>query len=68
MNLLDILIAKKKSFTGETESLVRRANAAMAQANTVAEKLEQAVNDFLGREILFTYVIKIIKVKSKILI
>lgn len=42
MNLLDILIAKKKSFTGETESLVRRANAAMAQANTVAEKLEQA--------------------------
>lgn len=42
MNLLDILIAKKKSFTGETESLVRRANEAMAQANTVAEKIEDA--------------------------
>ena len=42
MNLLDILIAKKKSFTGETESLVRRANEAMAQANTVAGKIEDA--------------------------
>lgn len=42
MNLLDILIAKKKSFTGETESLIRRANAAMAQANTVVDKIEDA--------------------------
>ena len=42
MNILDILIAKKKSFTGETESLVRQANAAMAQANTVAAKIEDA--------------------------
>lgn len=42
MNIIDILIAKKKSFTGETESLVRRANEAMAQANTVANKIEDA--------------------------
>ena len=36
MNILDIIIAKKKSFTGETESLVRRANEAMEAANEVA--------------------------------
>lgn len=42
MDILDILIAKKKSFTGETEKLVRDANAAMAKANEVAEKIEDA--------------------------
>lgn len=42
MNILDILIAKRKSFTGETESLVRRANEAMAAANTVASKVNEA--------------------------
>lgn len=42
MNIIDIMIAKKKSFTGETESLVRQAREAMAQANTVANKIEDA--------------------------
>ena len=42
MNILDIIIAKKKSFTGETQTLIRQAQAAMAQANTVAEKIEDA--------------------------
>lgn len=42
MDILDILIAKKKSFTGETEKLVRDANAAMAKANEVADKINEA--------------------------
>ena len=42
MDILDILIAKKKSFTGETEKLTRQANEAMAKANEVAAKLDQA--------------------------
>lgn len=44
MNILDIIIAKKKSFTGETESLVRRANEAMAAANEVAATAEAAAD------------------------
>ena len=36
MDILDIIIAKKKSFTGETEKLTRQANEAMAKANEVA--------------------------------
>ena len=42
MDILDILVAKKKSFTGETEKLVRDANAAMAKANEVADKISEA--------------------------
>jgi len=42
MNIVDIIIAKKKSFTGETESLVRRANEAMAKANQVAGMIDDA--------------------------
>lgn len=42
MDILDILIAKKKSFTGETEKLTRQANEAMSKANEVAAKLDQA--------------------------
>ena len=42
MDILDILIAKKKSFTGETEKLVRQANEAMAKANEVAKKIDDA--------------------------
>ena len=42
MDILDILIAKKKSFTGETEKLTRQANEAMAKANEVAEKIDEA--------------------------
>ncbi len=36
INILDIIIAKNKSFTGETEKLVREAKEAMAKANAVA--------------------------------
>lgn len=42
MDILDILMAKKKSFTGETEKLTRQANEAMAKANEVAAKIEDA--------------------------
>lgn len=42
MDILDIIIAKKKSFTGETEKLTRQANEAMAKANEVAAKIDQA--------------------------
>ena len=42
MDILDILIAKKKSFTGETERLVREANAAMQKANEVAGIIDDA--------------------------
>lgn len=44
MDILDILIAKKKSFTGETEKLTRQANEAMAKANEVADKIDEASN------------------------
>lgn len=42
MDILDILIAKRKSFTGETEALTRQAQAAMAKANEVAGIIEDA--------------------------
>ena len=42
MDIIDILIAKKKSFTGETEKLTRQANEAMAKANEVAAKIDDA--------------------------
>lgn len=42
MDIIDILIAKKKSFTGETEKLTRQANAAMAKANEVASIIDNA--------------------------
>ena len=42
MDIIDILIAKKKSFTGETEKLTRQANEAMAKANEVAAKIDEA--------------------------
>ena len=42
MDILDILIAKNESFTGETEKLVRDANEAMQKANEVATKVDQA--------------------------
>lgn len=42
MDIIDILIAKKKSFTGETEKLTRQANEAMAKANEVATKIDEA--------------------------
>lgn len=42
MDIIDIVIAKNKSFTGETESLIQQAQAAMAQANEVASILQEA--------------------------
>jgi hypothetical protein len=44
MDILDILIAKKKSFTGETEKLTRQANEAMAKANEVSAKIDDATD------------------------
>ena len=48
MDILDILIAKKQSFTAETEKLVNRAKKAMADANTAISRvtaIEQDVTD-----------------------
>ena len=42
MDLLDILIAKNQSFTGETAKLTKQAQAAMAKANEVAAKIDEA--------------------------
>lgn len=42
MNLLDILIAKNQSFTGETAKLVQQAKSAMARANRVAAIVDDA--------------------------
>lgn len=42
MDIIDIILASKKSFSGETETLVRQAKAAMAQANEVAAILQDA--------------------------
>ena len=42
MDILDIIIAKKKSFTGETETLTRQAQAAMSKANEVAGIIDDA--------------------------
>lgn len=44
MNMIDILIAVKKSFTSETESLVKRAKQAMDDAETVVENVS-AIED-----------------------
>ena len=42
MDIIDIILASKKSFTGETESLIRQAKEAMAQANEVSAILQDA--------------------------
>ena len=42
MDILDILIAKNQSFTGETAKLTQQAKAAMAKANEVAKKIDDA--------------------------
>lgn len=44
MDMIDILIAVKKSFTSETESLVKRAKQAMDDAETVVENVS-AIED-----------------------
>lgn len=42
MDILDILIAKNQSFTGETAKLTKQAKEAMAKANQVAQKIDDA--------------------------
>ena len=45
MDILDILIAKKQSFTAETEKLVSRAKKAMADANTAISRVTAIEQD-----------------------
>lgn len=40
MDLIDIILARAKSFTGETATLTRQAQAAMADANNIVDRLE----------------------------
>lgn len=42
MDILDILIAKNQSFSAETAKLTKQAQAAMAKANKVAAKIDEA--------------------------
>lgn len=42
MDILDILVAKNQSFTAETAKLTKQAQAAMAKANQVAAKVDEA--------------------------
>lgn len=42
MDILDILVAKNQSFTAETAKLTKQAQAAMAKANQVAAKIDEA--------------------------
>ena len=44
MDLIDIILARAKSFTGETTTLVRQAQAAMADANDIVDRLEGIEN------------------------
>ena len=40
MDIIDIILARAKSFTGETATLVQQAQAAMADANDIVDRLE----------------------------
>ena len=40
MDFIDIILARAKSFTGETATLTRQAQAAMADANNIVDRLE----------------------------
>ena len=44
MDILDIIIAKNQSFTGETAKLTQQAKEAMAKANEVAKKIDDATD------------------------
>lgn len=50
MNILDILIAKNQSFTGETAKLTKQAQEALAKANKVTEKIDEATNALAAAE------------------
>ena len=40
MDIIDIILARSKSFTGETATLTRQAQAAMSDANNIVNRLE----------------------------
>lgn len=40
MDFLDIILARAKSFTGETATLTRQAQQAMSDANSIVDNLE----------------------------
>lgn len=44
MDIIDIILARAKSFTGETATLVRQAQAAMSDANDIVDRLEEIEN------------------------
>lgn len=44
MDIIDIILARAKSFTGETATLVQQAQAAMANANDIVDRLEEIEN------------------------
>lgn len=45
MDIIDIILARAKSFTGETATLTRQAQQAMADANNIVDRLEAIEND-----------------------
>ena len=45
MDILDIILARAKSFTGETATLTQQAQAAMADANDIVSRLEAIESD-----------------------
>lgn len=45
MDIIDIILARAKSFTGETATLTRQAQAAMSDANNIVDRLEGIEQD-----------------------
>ena len=45
MDIVDIILARAKSFTGETATLTRQAQQAMADANEIVDRLEGIESD-----------------------
>lgn len=54
MDIIDILIAKNQSFSAETAKLTRQAQAAMAKANEVAAKINEAQDALDAAEVANT--------------
>jgi len=45
MDIIDIILSRAKSFTGETKALTEQAKAAMSDANEIVERLEAIQQD-----------------------
>jgi len=45
MDIVDIILARAKSFTGETKTLVQQAQQAMADANDIVDTLSDIQDD-----------------------